>query len=374
MKIIHCADLHLDSKMTTHLSGAQLRRRRAELLHTFTRMVEYAGEQDVKAILICGDLFDTKNISAQARNTVYETICRNPEIGFFYLAGNHEETAFVEWMPSVPENLHIFGTEWTAFQIGSVSIEGTDHFTEVPLPSTSAEGAVPGDEKNRTRINTFRIVALHGQLSEYGGAEPESLNLQLLRNRGIDYLALGHIHTYKKGELAPKGIWCYSGALEGRGFDECGPHGFVLLDIDEETGTCRDSFVPFASRRLWELPVDISGTSTTVEIIARIGEMLNSAEELSAGDLVRVVLKGRLDVCDEKNTAQIMAHFGDRFALFQVRDETKLDVNYLSYEHDASLKGELVRLLQRDPELSEDEKAEIVRCGLQALSGEEFEF
>jgi hypothetical protein len=120
--------------------------------------------------------------------------------------------------------------------------------------------------------------------------------------------------------------------------------------------------------------VDISGTSTTVEIIARIEEMLNSAEELSAGDLVRVVLKGRLDVCDEKNTAQIMAHFGDRFALFQVRDETKLDVNYLSYEHDASLKGELVRLLQRDPELSEDEKAEIVRCGLQALSGEEFEF
>lgn len=433
MKIIHCADLHLDSKMTTHLSGEQLRRRRAELLHTFTRMADYAAEQDVRAILICGDLFDSKNISAQAVNTVYETIRRHPGIVFFYLTGNHEEGAFVDALPSVPENLKIFGSEWTAYRLGTVLIEGTNHFTEVPQASNVKEVPVPlkeeatdkkaasaeapvfaakcfgnqehlkeasteapafvnfrdpdesaeergnddsesaGAEKT-IRVDTFRIVALHGQLTEYGGADPETLNLQLLRNRGIDYLALGHIHAYKKGALEPRGIWCYPGALEGRGFDECGEHGFVLLDIDEASGNCSDTFIPFASRNLWELSVEIGGAASTIEIIEKMEAVIAAAEKIRAEDMVRVVLTGRIDVCAEKNMTQILTHFRDRFELFQLRDETSLGVNYLSFEHDASLKGELVRLLQKDPVLSEDEKAEIVRCGLQALSGEEFEF
>ena len=36
IRIIHCADLHLDSKMTAHLSSEKARERKAELLNTFT--------------------------------------------------------------------------------------------------------------------------------------------------------------------------------------------------------------------------------------------------------------------------------------------------------------------------------------------------
>ena len=70
MKIIHCADLHLDSKMTANLTREQARERRKEIIRTFTRMVEYAETQDVRAILIAGDLFDTKKVSATAGNIV----------------------------------------------------------------------------------------------------------------------------------------------------------------------------------------------------------------------------------------------------------------------------------------------------------------
>ena len=38
MKIIHCADLHLDSKLHTHLDRDLARRRRDELLHNFERV------------------------------------------------------------------------------------------------------------------------------------------------------------------------------------------------------------------------------------------------------------------------------------------------------------------------------------------------
>ena len=44
MKLIHCADLHLDSRMESGLSSEKAQERRLELLRTFTRMVEQAEE------------------------------------------------------------------------------------------------------------------------------------------------------------------------------------------------------------------------------------------------------------------------------------------------------------------------------------------
>ena len=58
MKLIHCADLHLDSRMESGLPPEKARERRMELLHTFTKMVDMAAEDGVEAILLCGDLFD----------------------------------------------------------------------------------------------------------------------------------------------------------------------------------------------------------------------------------------------------------------------------------------------------------------------------
>ena len=58
MKIIHCADLHLDSNMTSNLTSEKARERKRELLLTFHRMIQYAADNDVRAILISGDLFD----------------------------------------------------------------------------------------------------------------------------------------------------------------------------------------------------------------------------------------------------------------------------------------------------------------------------
>lgn len=43
MKLIHCADLHLDSRMESGLPPEKARERRMELLHTFTKMVDMAA-------------------------------------------------------------------------------------------------------------------------------------------------------------------------------------------------------------------------------------------------------------------------------------------------------------------------------------------
>ena len=95
MKIIHCSDAHLDSAMERNLSPAQARERNAEICATFGRLVKYAAENQVDAVLIAGDLFDTDRVSARTADYVMERIRGAETVEFFYLRGNHDEAADV---------------------------------------------------------------------------------------------------------------------------------------------------------------------------------------------------------------------------------------------------------------------------------------
>ena len=91
MKIIHCADLHLDSKMESNLSKEQAIQRREELVQTFVNMVSFAKNNDVKIIIIAGDMFDTsQNNQVRIKRRVLEQIKSSEEIDFIYLRGNHD--------------------------------------------------------------------------------------------------------------------------------------------------------------------------------------------------------------------------------------------------------------------------------------------
>ena len=57
MKFIHCADLHIDSKIKT-LPSDKSKIRREEIIRTFERLTDYAAENGVTAVIIAGDMFD----------------------------------------------------------------------------------------------------------------------------------------------------------------------------------------------------------------------------------------------------------------------------------------------------------------------------
>lgn len=84
------------------------KREKMEILRTYSRMIEYAKNNDVKAIIIAGDLFDTRNVSATARNLVKDLITSNPDIDFYYLKGNHDSDNFISKLDEIPENLKLF--------------------------------------------------------------------------------------------------------------------------------------------------------------------------------------------------------------------------------------------------------------------------
>ena len=106
MKIIHCSDLHLDSPLGRHFTPAQAKARNAELCAAFSRMVQFARREQVEAVLIVGDLFDSAYASAQTAGFVLEQIRAAGEITFFYIRGNHDGSRDpLAGMARQPENL-----------------------------------------------------------------------------------------------------------------------------------------------------------------------------------------------------------------------------------------------------------------------------
>ncbi|MBR6477262.1 MAG: metallophosphoesterase family protein [Lachnospiraceae bacterium] len=372
MKIIHVADVHLDSKLNRHLDDRKAKERRDELLLTFQRMVQYGDKEGVEAILIAGDLFDVAKISATARGAVLSVINDHPWITFYYLRGNHDADSFLrdctDKNGKQPKNLKLFSETWTSYEQqgsdgSSVVITGAEMNAENAgqLPTTLL--------LDQAKLN---IVMLHGQEVETAGKkDAEVIPLRELKNQGIDYLALGHIHAPKLEKLDARGSYAYSGCLEGRGFDECGPRGFYMLTVS--SGRISAEFVPFAKRRIWELPVDLSETVNSDEAISVIRQA-TAKEGVADKDLVKVILTGEVALEAEFDEGYMAKSLEQDHYFVKVVNRTQPKVDYESYALDVTLKGEYVRRIKdavQAGDLAETEAAEMIRLGIRLLSGEE---
>jgi len=363
MKVIHTGDIHLDSKLSANLPKDKAKERGHEILNAFVSMVDYAKEHKVSAILIAGDLFDTRNTSALSRNTFRELIINNPDISFYYLRGNHDENTAISVLNESPDNLYLFNDSWTEYSLDN---EGKVKLFGVELNENNSSNVLNIFSPDPSKVN---IVMLHGQDTDTACIEKtETINVRAFRNKGINYLALGHVHAYKSWELDALGKACYCGCLEGRGFDETGEHGFVLLDIDEEKGIIKDTFVPFAKRHLFEVNVDVSMLDSTPAMIEKVKDALKQ-ETITKKDLVKIVLTGKVCVDAEKDTEFIRHTFEDNFYFVKVYDKTEIYVDPKDYMLDKSLKGEFVRLILSSDEIPKEEKGEIIKIGLNALMG-----
>lgn len=367
MKLIHCADIHLDSKLNANLSGESSKERNREILSGLIRMVDYARENGVTAILISGDLFDTKNPLKSTKSVLAGLISDNPDILFFYLRGNHDEKTPLNMFDENPANFCLFGNEWTDYALDD---EDKIHIHGAELLGDNSGALQLNFAPDPSKVN---IVMLHGQESESSGNDKtEVINLKQFRNKGIDYMALGHVHAYKRVELDGRGIYCYCGCFEGRGFDETGDHGFVVLDIDETRGIITDTFVPFASRKLYEVKADITGNEEEAKVLNIVKSSL--AESGASGkDLVKVVICGEVSPEYEPDIDLVKHAIKDDYYFTKVYDKTEIKVDPARFLHDSSLKGEYVRAVLADEDLSEAEKGEIIRIGLNALSGGKIE-
>ncbi len=350
MKLIHCADLHLDSPMESNLPAEKARERKGEILSTFTKLVRLAAETDVAGILIAGDLFDSNHITKRTQKYVLDLIAAHPDLCFFYLSGNHDRGNALKAAENRPENLYTFEDGWTSYTFGDVVITGSER----PDPDTLSL-----DER------ALNIVLLHGQerAGRAGGAD--TVTLSALKSKGIDYLALGHIHDYRVLPLDARGEAVYSGCLEGRGFDECGKKGYVLLETAGKRIEHR--FVPLARRSLHTVECDVTSFSSQLELEERL---LDAVSEIPSSDMVKVMLVGSCDPGAQKDVAHLTSVLSERFYFAKIYDRSRILIDPADYLHDISLRGEFVRRVMASS-LSDAEKERVIACGFRALGGEE---
>ncbi len=354
MKIIHCADLHLDSKLESNLPTPKSRERKKEIIMAFCRMVDYAVVNGVSAVIIAGDLFDTERIQLSTRDIILGKIAENENIEFLYLSGNHDcEKTLSEC--ELPKNLKLFSDKWTKYCLENVSVNGVE-LTEENCRQIYSSLRI--DREN------FNIVVMHGDIRN--SSDRHFIDLRCLADKGIDYLALGHLHSFETGSLGKNGVWCYSGCLEGRGFDECGDKGFVVINIDESK-KFDVQFVKISTRDIVEMKCDLSGVSDTAEMLRLIDD---SVTDVSADSMLKVVLCGKLPQGARKDIEMFKKHLDERFWFVKVKDTTGIELRAEDYANDISLKGEFIRKVMAE-DLPEDIKTRVIECGLAALSGQE---
>lgn len=207
MKIIHTADLHLNSILNTRFNTKLAKQINDNVFICLEKTISFAKQNFVEIIIIAGDLFDSDNIAFLEQEKFVSIIKQNPSLKFIYVNGNHDNLFNVSTI--LLDNFIIL-QNGQSLQINNVTF------------STLPYSILPP--------NTFNIVIAHGDINS-------EINLPSLRGKNIDYLALGHIHQNKLDKLDERGVYCYSGSLASRGFDECGLKGFYLLDTQTKTYT-----------------------------------------------------------------------------------------------------------------------------------------
>ena len=353
IKILHIADVHLGRKYN-QLSESKAELRRSEVLVTFENTI--GRFSDAKIVLISGDLFDA-DCSENTVSFVNSVFKKYSDRTFFVSLGNHDylgSPAIQKLKKDLPENVIVFDDTMQTFDVSDdLCVSGISFAS-----NSSYVSLLRNFEAKKGKIN---IVVMHGDAQNTSQYNP--ITIDEIKNCGAHYLALGHIHSMDKGELDERGVYAQCGCLDGRGFDECGIKGFMLIDTEEKSV----EFIEASSRIIYEKEVDISDVSSTYGAIEKIKEALI---DISENSVVRVNLIGKIDSVILLNEELILSSFKDEYFAFSIKNKTKILMDYKTYENDVSLKGEFIRICQRS-DMPEEKRVKVITTVLNALEAEE---
>lgn len=354
VKILHAADFHFDSAFAS-LGEAKAALRRREQRGQLERIAALARDADI--VLLSGDLFDSSRAYSEtvdALRSFFEEI----KVPVFIAPGNHDFYAPMSPYAhiSFPENVHIFtDTAPRPVELPALGcvVWGSAFLSERQAPPLRGFSVQDGEAIN--------IMVCHGDTempdSRYGSISGEDIE-----RSGLDYLALGHIHTFSGIRSAGKTVWAYPGCPLGRGFDETGEKGLIRGTVSKQG--CELEFLPLPERRYVTAEVDISGCED-------IASAVRAAVPPDASEnIYRITLSGEWD--EKLRPDELEKQLEDCFWHLELRDATVLKKDLWSLAAEDTLKGNFLRILKGRYDSAEDpeEKAGIVmaaRYGIAAL-------
>ena len=366
MKILHTADLHLDSAFSrgTHTNAEERRERQREVLKKIFRL---AQDENCDLMLIAGDFFDTSFVTPETAKLCTSLFSKfaKPVI---VAPGNHDPYAEGSlWRGSLPENVYVFSsTELQYFDFPELSITvGGYAFCAAALPKNPLEGQEPKSRQGEK----YTILCAHADLDMPTSRYAPVTSLDI-RRMGFDYAALGHVHNPDRGV---DGNIRYSGFPEGRSFDERGDGAVIILS--DETGELVVEKRIVSERKYVICQVLADGLSTAEEIEDAIAREIEKQVKNGTTNL-RIELCGVLPDGALPELFSIEKKKWEGLSELEMIDSTLClpDGEYLA--KDTTLRGEFYRSLLT--ELYSDDAAErrtalrALRIGLAAIDGKNF--
>jgi DNA repair exonuclease SbcCD nuclease subunit len=235
-KFIHAADVHLDSPFVglERYEGAPVERMRQATRRALENLVQLALDEQVKFVLIAGDLYDrdwrdyrTGLFFVKQMNRL-----RQANIRIYGIAGNHDAankmTKILRLQAKGPMDEPIMlwtdKPETRFLKDLDVAIHGQGFGTEAVNDDLSA--SYPAAE-----AGCFNIGLLHTCANCDGHARYAPCTMDGLIGKQYDYWALGHIHKCQILKEEPHIV--FPGNVQGRNIRETGPKGCMLVIVHD---------------------------------------------------------------------------------------------------------------------------------------------
>ena len=320
MKLLHAADLHLDTPFTGHTPEAAAKLKRA-LLQIPSQIVQLAQLHQCDLLLLSGDLFDGAE-SAESLQALKNAL-KEVQIPTFITPGNHDFcTTDSPWLREVwPDNVHIF----TQSHIESIALPHLDcRIYGAGYHSMDCQPLLEGF--SATGHERWHIGVLHGDPVQKDTPYCPISQSQL-RSCNLDYLALGHIH--KAGSVhAGKTLCAWPGCPMGRGNDETGEKGVLLVTLQE---TVQTTFLPLDVPRFFDLELEVLSDPESA--------ILSALPAAGSEDHYRITLTGEAEPFDPASLQF------PQFPNLAVRDRTVCPTDPFAVMGEDTLEGLYFKLL-----------------------------
>ena len=314
IKILHSADWHLGSPLLQQESARQ------SLTAVPEKIAALCKQEQCDMMLLSGDLFDGVCTPAAAQHL--RSVLADVGVPVFISPGNHDYVGpdspwlSVAW----PENVHIF----THPAIESVDVKELDccvygaGYISMDCPGLLGDFSPTHTEK-------YALCVLHADPTQVTSPYCP-VTTEQVAGSGLTYLALGHIH---KGDSFRAGstLCAWPGCPMGRGYDETGEKGVLIVTVGEEA-TAR--FVPLDTPRFYDL--EVSPEDSLSEVLPPVG----------SNDYYRITFTG---ACQPPDLDAIRAEFS-RFPNLELRDRTTPPVDIWGTAGEDTLEGTYFKLLQ----------------------------
>ena len=231
VKLLHAADIHLDSPMRglERYEGAPVARMRGATRRALENMVELCVGEGVDLVVIAGDLYDGgwKDYATGLFFSAQVARLREAKIPVVLVRGNHDAQSQITKSLRLPDNVRELSAkkpETFVLDDLGVAVHGQSFATRAVTEEIAA--------KYPPRVEgLFNVGLLHTCLDGREGHEryaPSSA--AMLASKGYDYWALGHVH---QREVVSKEPWIvFPGNVQGRHARETGPKGATLVTVE----------------------------------------------------------------------------------------------------------------------------------------------